>query len=346
MNYFESTQITGLATHYVGNKNNEEELLLSQRVISLNEQLKQVLHTYFLSSFKEGQYYQFNIEGEQESNTVHQLVTQIFDHPEQLHEHSVAIAQHLYEQGVHPKIKGGELYVAYLKECVVDGEVCDAVGIFKSEHKDLFLTIFEQEGSLAIETEEGININKLDKGCLIFNIDPENGYTVSVVDQTNRGSESKFWTNLFLNLKPKEDLYFYTQQALTLCKDFINQELPEQIEINRAQQVDLLQRSVEYFKENDQFEQEQFKEQVLVEPEVIQSFEQFQEQRVEDNQSLPLKQFEISEKAVKRETKYIRSVIKLDKNFHIYVHGDRKLIEQGNEADGRKYYKLYFEEEK
>lgn len=346
MNYFESTQITGLATHYVGNKNNEEELLLSQREISLNERLKQVLRTYFLSSFKEGQYYKFNIEGEQESNTVHQLVTQIFDHPEQLHEHSVAIAQHLYEQGVHPKIKGGELYVAYLKECVVDGEVCDAVGIFKSEHKDLFLTIFEQEGSLAIETEEGININKLDKGCLIFNIDPENGYTVSVVDQTNRGSESKFWTNLFLNLKPKEDLYFYTQQALTLCKDFINQELPEQIEINRAQQVDLLQRSVEYFKENDQFEQEQFKEQVLVEPEVIQSFEQFQEQRVEDNQSLPLKQFEISEKAVKRETKYIRSVIKLDKNFHIYVHGDRKLIEQGNEADGRKYYKLYFEEEK
>ncbi|HOH22969.1 MAG TPA: nucleoid-associated protein, partial [Bacteroidales bacterium] len=196
------------------------------------------------------------------------------------------------------------------------------------------------------ETEEGININKLDKGCLIFNIEPENGYTVSVVDQINRGSESKFWSQLFLNLKPKEDLYFHTQQALTLCKEFINQELPEQIEINRAQQVDLLQRSVEYFKENDQFEQEQFKEQVLVEPEVIQSFEQFQEQRAADNQLLPLQQFEISEKAVKRETKYIRSVIKLDKNFHIYVHGDRKLIEQGNEMDGRKYYKLYFEEEK
>ena len=52
MNYFESTQITGLATHYVGNKNNEEELLLSQREISLNEQLKQVLHTYFLSSLR------------------------------------------------------------------------------------------------------------------------------------------------------------------------------------------------------------------------------------------------------------------------------------------------------
>ncbi|HQB74431.1 MAG TPA: nucleoid-associated protein, partial [Bacteroidales bacterium] len=196
------------------------------------------------------------------------------------------------------------------------------------------------------ETEEGININKLDKGCLIFNIEPESGYTVSVVDQTSRGSESKFWTDLFLNLKPKEDLYFHTKQVLTLCKEFINQELPEQIEINRAQQVDLLQRSVEYFKENDQFEQEQFKEQVLVEPEVIQSFEQFQEQRAADNQLLPLQQFEISEKAVKRETKYIRSVIKLDKNFHIYVHGDRRLIEQGNEMDGRKYYKLYFEEEK
>ena len=38
-------------------------------------------------------------------------------------------------------------------------------------------------------------------------------------------------------------------------------------------------------------------------------------------------------------------LIKLDKNFHIYIHGDRQLIEQGVEKDGRKFYKIYYDEE-
>jgi len=39
-------------------------------------------------------------------------------------------------------------------------------------------------------------------------------------------------------------------------------------------------------------------------------------------------------------------VIKLDKNFHIYVHGNRDLIEKGfDEAKGKNYYKMYFEQE-
>lgn len=42
----------------------------------------------------------------------------------------------------------------------------------------------------------------------------------------------------------------------------------------------------------------------------------------------------------------LKSVIKLDKNFHIYVHGRRDLIERGfDEEKGKKYYKVYFDEE-
>jgi len=41
-----------------------------------------------------------------------------------------------------------------------------------------------------------------------------------------------------------------------------------------------------------------------------------------------------------------KSVIKLDKNFHIYVHGDRELIEKGyDEAMGKHFYKIYFDVE-
>ena len=57
--------------------------------------------------------------------------------------------------------------------------------------------------------------------------------------------------------------------------------------------------------------------------------------------------FVISESAVKKLERRMKSVIKLDKNFHIYVHGGEQLVEQGyDEERGMKYYKLYYREEK
>jgi len=37
--------------------------------------------------------------------------------------------------------------------------------------------------------------------------------------------------------------------------------------------------------------------------------------------------------------------LKLDGNFHVYIHGNKDMIERGVDDDGRKYYKLYYEEE-
>lgn len=56
--------------------------------------------------------------------------------------------------------------------------------------------------------------------------------------------------------------------------------------------------------------------------------------------------FEISSQAVKKQTRVFKSVLKLDKNFHIYIHGNKELIEQGIEKDGRKYYKIYYQNER
>jgi translation initiation factor 2A len=40
-----------------------------------------------------------------------------------------------------------------------------------------------------------------------------------------------------------------------------------------------------------------------------------------------------------------RRVKELDKNFHIYIHGDRTKIEQGVDENGRKFYKIYYDQE-
>jgi hypothetical protein len=49
--------------------------------------------------------------------------------------------------------------------------------------------------------------------------------------------------------------------------------------------------------------------------------------------------------AVKKQQRIYKSVLKLDKNFHIYIHGNTDLIEKGVDMDGRKYYKIYYQEE-
>ena len=55
--------------------------------------------------------------------------------------------------------------------------------------------------------------------------------------------------------------------------------------------------------------------------------------------------FKVSNAAVKQQKGIFKSVIKLDKNFHIYVHGNRKMIERGEDEMGRKFYKLYYNNE-
>jgi hypothetical protein len=55
-------------------------------------------------------------------------------------------------------------------------------------------------------------------------------------------------------------------------------------------------------------------------------------------------EFPISEAAVKKSQKHFKSIIKLDKNFHIYIHGDKSKIKQDQDETG-KFYKVYFEKE-
>ena len=48
---------------------------------------------------------------------------------------------------------------------------------------------------------------------------------------------------------------------------------------------------------------------------------------------------------MKKQARVFKSVLKLDKNFHIYIHGDRNRIERGVDEQGRKYYKIYYDQE-
>jgi hypothetical protein len=331
--------------HQVGNKITDEGCKLSSKVIELKGETKDLLTHFFVSPFKSDEYFNFYHDSDLGLNEVFVYASKIFDNPENLFEQSVNLARHLYEQSVHPKIKGGEFYTVYFKDCIVDGITTDAVGLFKSENKDTFLKVYPSGDGFEIESEKGVNINKLDKGCLIFNIEKENGYLVSVVDNTNRGAEAQYWIDNFLHVRPRKDEYYHTQHLMSLCKNFVTKELPQQFEVSKADQVDILNKSVQFFKENEHFQMDDFTKFVIGQANMIDSFNEYRTDFQREREIDISDNFVISESAVKKQARAIKSIIKLDKNFHIYVHGNRDWIEQGVDEHGRKFYKIYYNEE-
>lgn len=342
---FEKIKLKNISIHFTGNKLSDEGIKLSRLPSNFDNQIKDILLKYFLTSFKTEEYYNLHHESDLGLNEVYNYVSGIFDDIKVFHKQSVNLAKHLYEQSTHPKIKGGEFYVVYFSDCIINDEQVDAVGLFKSESKDTFLKVLSADGNFEINYEEGININKLDKGCLIFNTERDKGYIVAIVDNTGKGTEAQYWKDAFLHLRPREDSYHQTQNLLRLCKGFVTERLPEAFEVSKADQVDLLNKSVKFFKENDSFDLNDFTNEVLEEPQKIRAFRDYREQFQTDKEINISDEFDISESAVKKQARVFKSVLKLDKNFHIYIHGNRELIEQGIDKDGRKYYKIYYNEE-
>lgn len=334
--------------HHVGNKNNGEELFLSKSAINISEApLQGLLLKYFLSPFQNPEYYSFSFSNNDFSlNPIYQFAAEIFDSPQSFQKKSKDIARHLYENSLHPQIKAGDLFIIRFKEVQFENEVIDTLGIFKSENRQEFLKLSKNENEFEILYEDGINTEKLDKGCLIFNTGADSGYRVAIIDKSNKSTEAQFWRETFLNLKPCRDEYHYTKNFLSIAKDYVTKQLHEDFEVNKADQIDLLNKSVEYFKTHDNFDKNEFEKEVFQDKGVIKSFREFDQSYREVNEIEIEDQFEISPQALKKQNRIFKSVLKLDKNFHVYIHGDRELIERGIEKDGRKFYKIYYEEER
>lgn len=338
--------INKIVIHIVGNKTNDESLVLSKHPLVVDTDIEELLLTYFSCQFKSDELFSFSHDSDLRYNEVYGFVSNIFDSPDLFLSNSVDIAKHLFEKSSHPRIKGGEFYVVYFENCIINGEYVDAIGLFKSENKDTFLKVYPSERGFEIESLQGVNINKLDKGCMIFNTDKENGYIVAIVDNTNKGTEAHYWIDDFLHVRQRRNEYYNTQNLLSMCKNFVTKELPRQFEVSKADQAELMNKSVRFFKEKDTFDIDEFAHEVIEQPEVIDSFNKFRGEYQRNRDIEIAGSFTISDVAVKKQARILKSVIKLDKNFHIYVHGNNQYIKKGyDETTGMYYYQLFFKEE-
>jgi hypothetical protein len=342
---FTNCNIELVSIHHIGNKTNGEHLILSKDVINIDDKrLREILLKYFISPFPTSEFYKFTFSNNDfKLNPLFNYSLQTFSNKDSFHLTSINLAKHLFENSVHPQIKSGDLFVVYFRDILLENEQIDAIGLFKSENRQPFLKLNNESDEFIIQYDDGINIEKMDKACYIFNTEGDNGYKICMFDKSNKSFEAQYWKDRFLQIIPCNDEYHMTKDFMTFTKSFVTKHLPKELEVGHTEKIDLLNRSVAYFKSHDLFEKEEFEKTVLNDNKIIKAFQNFASTYTSDHGLSD--NFEISSQAVKKQVKVFKSVLKLDKNFHIYIHGDKNLIERGVENDGRRFYKIYYEKE-
>ena len=129
-----------------------------------------------------------------------------------------------------------------------------------------------------------------------------------------------------------------------MCKEFVKKEFSNQFESNAVQRDAIIQDTLNFLKTKDNFDFAEFTNEVIKQPEVIECFNNFKNTYQEKHNIEFADNFEISGSAVKKQQRSFKSVIKLDKNFHIYIHGNREKMQLCEDENG-KFYKIYFDKE-
>ncbi|QQU04212.1 nucleoid-associated protein [Myroides odoratus] len=340
-----NTQIETLSVHQVNNKARNEDVFLTENPYTLTDEIAPLLKEYFFKPFREKDedYFRFEHDVDLEFHTMYNIATSIFQNPNSAHDKSKEIARHLYDQSGHPHIKSGELYVTYLTNVSIDNNIVDAIGIFKSEIKTDFIQFDKEESNLKMRLEQGVNLGKLDKGVLIFNYKKEEGYKILTID-SNR-YDARYWLEHFLGLDIFEDENFHTKKYLKFCQDFAKEVvLPAE---DKKEEVMFLNRSVDYFAKNDDFEETNFLNEVLDNPDLISEFKNYKVDKGEKYSIEDVSSFPISNKAVTEARKKFKNVINLDTNITIkldFVNPESadKFIERGWDEERQMYYYLLY----
>ena len=343
---FSNTTIAAIAVHRVGNKTRAERNYFSDRLFDLPEDLEPTLRDYFLKPLKRKEEVQnFRHSSDLNLNEVYTYAAAIFEQPDDLLMESVHVVQHLYNQSGHANIKAGEVCVVHFRDILIDDELVDGLGIFKSERKQQFLRITEGTETLRIEELEGISTEKLDKGALILNTQREDGFRLLTVDNNNY--DALYWTGHFLNVDHVADENFHTRLYLELCNEFAEQVVAPASD--RRERAKFVASSLDYFNNHDTFDVQEFTQSVVPDkPELQESFRAYQT----DFGLNEVEQFNISKTAVRSGKRKLKTTIHLDNNIQIKLNvsdpeGSTAFVERGfDEERGMYFYKVFFNEER
>jgi hypothetical protein len=359
---FTSASATRLVLAKVGHPQRDEPLQTSKEVFMIDEADQETLTAIFLKPFKNLSGHRFHHHSSLEQHEMNALATAIFAAEDGLLERGCDIAKRLYSKSNHPNIKSGDLCISLIRDIEVNGELTQGICILKSESVVPFLSISTKDGDLQLHTEQGINPEKIDKGCLVLNHHANKGYHVLTFDRS--GSDSRFWVRDFLGVMPVSDPAFLTNKYADMAVAFVKKEDKAKKEAKKESPAavaaddappwevhNAARDAISFFEEKEQFSLQEFEEEVLRTPEAVAKFREHRAQ-IESEQGHRFEDsFEISKKDVNKAKKKIASVMKLDTGVEIHLkptlaEAPDAVLERGfDEEKGMKFIKVYFNEQ-
>lgn len=341
--------ISKFIIHKVGNKFNSATNIFSEDVITFDEESYELMKPFLLKPFGNlAESFRFNHHANIELNELNNYATEIFNDESSFIDVSKHIVNHLYEQSNSAQIKIGDVIIALFEDIEYKDVVTQALGVFKIESKIDFFQTYMEKDSLDVFVQKGISTKKLDKGCLIINSSDVEGKVILSVDNNNY--DAQYWLKNFLNIKPADDANEHTKNYIEMCKDFSEDIIKE--DFGNHEKSKFLAKTVDYFKENEDANIEDFKVEVFEENEELNPlFDDYKKQFEELNDVLVRNQFAISDIVLKKQKQKIKTEIKLDTNIQIKLDIDApdassEYLEKGYDEEKKmKFYKVYFNEE-
>ena len=329
-----------MIVHHVGNKSNGEGVGFSEKNVNL-EGIEQDIKKLLRKSFEMDDLFRFYFESTIDLNPIYSFCKTIFNDNDSFIAQSKHIAKILYESSNHPKIKSGDVSILYLKGCTVGDNTCDAIGILKSETKQEILQIERCSDGFTAKKTEGISLSKIDKGCIIFNINESEGYQVTVIDKTSRMGDTKYWKDSFLHVKSYNGAYHQTKSLVDVCKDFFCILFECQYFIfQKCLLCPDCNHSLLHFCQT-LVTRNLCINKVFQDTKLIGKFNDYILKNGFENHIQNSGNVTIERKAIKKAKTKVET-IKLDENFDISIHGGEYQIERGyDENAGMNYYKLF-----
>lgn len=188
--------VKAIILHQVGNRLREEPLVLSDNCFAITDSISNViLGGYLRGIASDKNQYVLSHESDMALNDVAHHASGFFSKKTSFENLSKNLATHLYSSAHHPNIASGDLFVILFDRLKVDGAYRSAIGIYKSESKQQYLSTRSDGKAQQLEVSSGINPDLIDKGVLIV----DGSEIIYAIDRLS--SRTKYWIDDFLKAK-------------------------------------------------------------------------------------------------------------------------------------------------
>lgn len=188
--------VQSVILHQVGNRLREEPLVLADQCFAITDSISNViLGGYLRGIVSSKNQYVLTHESDMALNDVAHHTSAFFSQKITFVELSQNLATHLYASAHHPNIAAGDLFVILFDRLKMDGKYSPAIGIYKSESKQQYISARTDGETRQLEVSSGINPDLIDKGVLII----DGSKTIYAIDRLS--SRTKYWIDDFLKAK-------------------------------------------------------------------------------------------------------------------------------------------------